>query len=595
MNLYFKLMLFTLFLLILATLFGPAVAIARQMDPELAATATPSPRPWPSATLVIKTCLVCEEESFLPAATPSPTSAAKPGLAPLLPVIAPDETSPAPANQMATTSTARILYFYATDCPHCHTVEAEVLDPLSAKYGLQVEIKMIEISAPANYELLIRAEEMFGISSDRRGIPTLIIGDQALIGEEPIRAQLPDLVEQGLAKGGVDWPALPGLETVALADPLPQVSEDAELCAWGQQDNCDTNKPVWAAYFYQVGCPECSLAEIDLKHVRNKYPQLVVEEFNIYDQAALGQWLAGRVNRTDLNTPAIFIGADALIGNQEITPQNLERLVTKYTAEGAEKVWDTFDPTQAQRGLLRQFESFGPLAVVAAGLIDGLNPCAFATLVFFVSYLSLSGRKGREVLAVGISFTVGVFLAYLMIGLGFYKVLDLLGDLLTTLRWWVYALTALLCAGLAVFSFLDFLKARRGKLGDMSLNLPHSLRLRINAVIRQGRHTRAYVAGAFVTGIIISFLELACTGQIYLPTIVFVSSIPEMRMRAIGYLVLYNLLFILPLVVVFVLVYYGTTSKQLSGFLEEQAAVVKLGMTVLFTTLAAWLVMALLI
>jgi len=45
--------------------------------------------------------------------------------------------------------------------------------------------------------------------------------------------------------------------------------------------------------FLPVGCQECSLAEIDLKHMRDKYPQLVVEEFNIYDQAALGQWLAG--------------------------------------------------------------------------------------------------------------------------------------------------------------------------------------------------------------------------------------------------------------------------------------------------------------
>ena len=492
-------------------------------------------------------------------------------------------------------STVYIVYFYATDCPHCQAVKVEVLDPLAAKYGPQVDIKMIDIGAPANYELLIRAEEMFGVSADKRGIPTLLIGDQALIGEEAVRAQLPDKVEQGLARGGVNWPALPGLETVTLINPFPALGSGSEQCAEAQQDSCEMDKPVWAAYFYQIGCQECSLAEIDLKHMRDKYPQLLVEEFNIYDQAALGQWLAGRVNRADIHPPAIFIGNDALIGTQEITPQNLERLVTKYTTNGAARAWDNFDPVQAQSGLLGQFESFGPLAVVAAGLIDGLNPCAFATLVFFVSYLSLGGRKGREILAVGISFTVGVFLAYLVIGLGFYKVLDLLGDLLVTVRWWVYALTALLCIGLAVISFLDFLKARRGDLGDMSLNLPHHLRLRINAVIRQGRHVRAYVAGAFVTGIVISFLELACTGQIYLPTIVFVSSIPEMRVRAISYLVLYNLLFILPLVVVFMLVYYGTTSKQLSGFLEQQAAAVKLGMTVLFTVLATWLVVALLI
>jgi len=258
-------------------------------------------------------------------------------------------------------------------------------------------------------------------------------------------------------------------------------------------------------------------------------------------------------------------------------------------------VWADFDPAAAKQNIIERFKSFGVFTVVFAGLVDGLNPCAFATLVFFVSYLTLSGRKGREVLMVGAAFTLGVFLAYLMVGVGFYKVLDLLGDLLTTLGRWVYGLTALLCAGLALFSFLDFLKARRGEIGDMALNLPHGLRMRINAVIRRGRHSRAFVAGAFVTGILVSFLELACTGQVYLPTIIFVMSVPAMRSRAVLFLVLYNLLFIAPLVVVFVLVWYGTTgAKQLTGFLQRRAATVKLGMTLLFAGLAGWLVIALL-
>jgi hypothetical protein len=178
--------------------------------------------------------------------------------------------------------------------------------------------------------------------------------------------------------------------------------------------------------------------------------------------------------------------------------------------------------------------------------------------------------------------------------MGFYKVLDLLGDWLSRVGRWVYGLTALLCAVLAVFSFVDFLKARRGDIGDMTLNLPHNLRMRINAVIRRGRKSQAFVAGAFVTGLVVSFLELACTGQVYLPTIIFVVSQPEMRGRAIVFLVLYNLLFILPLVVVFILAYYGTGSKQLTKFLQQRAATVKLGMTLLFAALGTWLAVSVL-
>ena len=153
----------------------------------------------------------------------------------------------------------------------------------------------------------------------------------------------------------------------------------------------------------------------------------------------------------------------------------------------------------------------------------------------------------------------------------------------------MYGLTALFCLGLAVFSFLDYRKARRGQIEDMSLNLPKPLRMKINSTIREGRKTRAYVAGAFMTGILISFLELACTGQVYLPTIIFVSSMPELRSQAVIYLVLYNLLFIVPLVVVFILAYFGTTSRDLTAFLQKHAAAVKIGMMVLFLSLAIWL------
>jgi len=58
---------------------------------------------------------------------------------------------------------------------------------------------------------------------------------------------------------------------------------------------------------------------------------------------------------------------------------------------------------------------------------------------------------------------------------------------------------------------------------------------------------------------------------------------------------LYNLLFILPLVVVFILAFFGTTSKELTGFLQKHAPAVKIGMTLLFLALAVWLFFSLLV
>ncbi|MBM4466350.1 MAG: hypothetical protein FJ014_12480 [Chloroflexi bacterium] len=468
----------------------------------------------------------------------------------------------------------RLLFFYSQDCSHCLVVMDEVLLPLQEKYGAQLGIQFIEISDPDHYEWLLDMETAYQIPPDKVSIPEVFVGDTALIGEDEIRARLDEVMASYLAAGGVDYPPRPD------ATPAPT----------------DAPPLIHLAYFYQAGCRECDRAELDLRYLQEHY-SLAIAEFDVREHSALSEWLgeqAGVPEEKRLAAPAVFVGNDALIG-QEINTRSLEALVEKYASTGASPTWGDFDPAAAEQSIVERFQSFGVLTVVFAGLVDGLNPCAFATLIFFVSYLTLSGRKGREVLVVGASFTLGVFLAYLMVGVGFYKALDLLGDLLTTLGRWVYGLTALLCAGLAVFSFNDFLKARRGEIGDMVLNLPHGLRMRINAVIRRGRRSRVFVAGAFVTGILISFLELACTGQVYLPTIIFVMSVPAMRANAVPFLVLYCLLFIAPLVVVFVLVWYGTTgTKQLTSFLQRHAATVKLGMALLFAGLAAWLVVALL-
>ncbi len=492
--------------------------------------------------------------------------------------------------------TVRMVYFYANDCAHCKAIIEDLLQPLQTEHGERMEIKLIEISEPENYELMIQAEEVFEVSSEERGLPTLVIDGQVLIGEDQIRDQLPCLLDICLEAGGTSWPDIPGLEEVTEESAIDfgadfGFEDDVEPCGPEAEAACEGPAPIWVAYFYQVGCQTCSRAEYDIQYAKSKYPQLVVKEFDVQRNTALAEWLGKRVDVPEekrLATPALFVGDDYLIG-EEITSEAVLALAETYAPTGADKVWADFDAGEGRQGIVERFRSFGPLTVVLAGLLDGLNPCAFATLAFFVSYLTLSDRQGREILAVGATFTLGVFLAYLAVGLGFSKVLDMLGDLLTRLGRWVYGLTAVLCAGLAIFSFTDFLKARRGEIGDMNLNLPHALRKRINAIIRKGRGTETYVVGAFVTGLIVSFLELACTGQVYLPTIIFVTSVPELRVRAVLYLVLYNFLFVLPLIVVFILAYYGTTSKELTRFLQRNAATVKLGMVLLFASLAVWL------
>ena len=515
------------------------------------------------------------------------------------------DTSPSPVQQLTPAGpqlpaqnepevegAVHALYFYANDCPHCIDVLDTLIRSLQSEYGDLLDIRLLEIGIPEYYEAMLLIESCCEVDPSERSIPSLVIDDQILIGETEIREQFPTLVEEGIAAGGVPFPDIEGLDTSKLisVDPQP-VDENDELC--DEDESCVVASPIYVGYFYQTGCQECSRVDADLNYLKTRYPQLQVVEFNIYDHADLANWMVERINfEGDFQSPALFIG-DRILVAEEILPENIIPILEEYEATGADATWLDYSEDEGRRSIIERFENMGWLAIVAAGLIDGINPCAFATLIFFVSYLTLSGRTGKEVLLVGGSFTLGVFLAYLAVGLGLYQVLEYLGSTLNMISRIVYIATGVFCLVLAVLSFLDYKKAKKGEVGDMLLSLPKPLRKRINATIRKGRNTNNYVLGAFTAGVLISFLELACTGQVYLPTIIFVSSIPELRVQALFFLALYNLLFIFPLVVIFILVYLGTTSNQLTQFLQEKAATVKFAMGIVFIALGGWLLVSL--
>ncbi|MFB0535972.1 MAG: hypothetical protein ACETWR_13440 [Anaerolineae bacterium] len=506
----------------------------------------------------------------------------------------------------------RAVLFWSKTCPHCHVVINETLPPLQAKYGDQLEIELIQTSDPAGYELYRATLEAYGVSPDRQGVPALFIGDHHLMGSVEIPQILPGLIEQYLAAGGMDYPAIPGLGAGPklipnhAANPTPRPTPTIKAChICDEEELSSTSMPtavaddapaIHLAYFYQPGCRECDRVQLDLNYLQHRYPQLVVHAFDVKAEAALAEWLgerAGFPEEERLTAPAVFVSDEGLVG-EALHARSLEELIARHAATGAEAVWEGWEAarSQAAEGIIERFRSFGLLTVLAAGLVDGLNPCAFATIVFFISYLAFVGRKGREMLAVGAAFALAVFLTYLGVGVGLLKFLASL-PFLDALSRWVYGLTATLCLFLALGSLHDWWQARRGKPEEMRLKLPAHLRRWINRVIREGAGLRAFVPVAFVTGAVISVIELACTGQVYLPTILFVLGVPGLRVRARLYLLLYNLMFVLPLVVVFVLAYFGTTSQQLGQFINRRAATIKLATAGLFLLLAGWLVMAL--
>ena len=466
----------------------------------------------------------------------------------------------------------RGFYFYSPDCPHCPAVAEEVLPGVQERFGAQLELRMFDIRAPENMELLLALEQQHDVKEV--GLPEAFIGTDVLVGEEGVRDGLEATIQKYLDAGGTQFPAdnLP----VPYVEPTPAAPVAESV--------------VNLAYFFKPGCSECDRADLDIAQIVTRYPAVKVTRFDGTTEQPLS-WALGKraglaVSRR-MVTPAVFVGNEALVGD-EVTFANLESLIQRHLASGAPAVWEGLSTTDAQGEIVGFFRSLGPLAVIGAGLVDGINPCAFATVVFFISYLSFLGRSRRDMLLVGGAFTLGVFAAYMLAGIGAMRFLEaisgvrLLGKL-------VLGLMGALCVLFAAVAAHDAWQARKGNVEAMRMRLPKALQLRIHRVIRDKSSQPAFVGAALVTGLIVSLLELACTGQVYLPTLVYIQSDTQLRASGLTYLLLYNAMFVLPLVVVFVVAALGTSSTRLAALVQRHTGTVKLLTAGLFLVLGCYL------
>lgn len=107
--------------------------------------------------------------------------------------------------------TVRAVMFWMEGCGHCDWVKTNVLPPLAAQYGDQWQLELVELRSAEEFDHLFALGEAIGIPRQSIGVPFLLIGDAVLIGSGQIPAELPGLIEQHLAAGGVGWPQTPGL------------------------------------------------------------------------------------------------------------------------------------------------------------------------------------------------------------------------------------------------------------------------------------------------------------------------------------------------------------------------------------------------
>lgn len=117
----------------------------------------------------------------------------------------------------------RAVLFYSPTCPHCEQVIQEVLPPLVDKYGTRLQIFGIDTSSESGSRLFQSAVQAYEIPQEQQGVPLMIIDDHILVGSNQIPRQLPGIIQEGMEKGGLDWPDIPGLE-----EEMERVDQGAE-------------------------------------------------------------------------------------------------------------------------------------------------------------------------------------------------------------------------------------------------------------------------------------------------------------------------------------------------------------------------------
>jgi len=473
----------------------------------------------------------------------------------------------------------RLYFFYSEEKGGTKLLE-ELIQPLSKKYPL--EIKSFSLNKMENYDLLGKFEKE--LKQEENELPVVIIGNVILGGPAKIQEHLEGWVKDYADKGGVSWPTLEARKTEGWIPRAPTEEEKK------------SQKIVYAAFFYTHGCIHCEGVKKKLTEWASGFPDLRIGTFDMskdenkkMGEALFGMYQIPEARRGDI--VKLYIGDDYLSGDS-FRYEDVKNLVSKYQGKVVSPPWEKVTEEAMKSGeqkLIERFRKFGLTTVLVAGLIDGLNPCAFATIVFLVSYLSFLGKKSKEILTYGLTFTFGVFIAYLIAGMGLMAGFRQLSGFPMVTKV-IYLVIAVFAFVLGIISFYDYILYRRGQGAKMKLQLPMALKKKIHGIIRvQTKSSKAGVLGTFILGFVIAATEVVCTGQLYLPTIGYIMTIPKLRAYAFLNLVLYNIMFIIPLGGIFVAAFFGVTSERMAMATKEHTGTVKLLTSLLFMGLGVFL------
>jgi thiol-disulfide isomerase/thioredoxin len=317
-------------------------------------------------------------------------------------------------------------------------------------------------------------------------------------------------------------------------------------------------KTIYVALAYAPGCPHCKALNDYIGNLSKTYDIRVVYINAIANQTIFSQYLKYyNVSESYWDSvPMLFINNTYCVGDTSCI-SFLSSNIASISLTGALLP----NVGSASLGKLTILE------ITGLALVDSINPCAFAVLIFLLSTLFMRNPNKRyKILLGGISFALGIFVFYATVG-----VMLLLGIksalAITNLKnVYIYGAFGIFSIILGLLNLKDYFSY--GSLGFV-MEVPKRWRPKMLATIDKIMMSEiASIPGAFIAGVLVTAFLLPCiTG----PYFVAGSLLKDLPVGVgILWLLYYNFLFVLPMFIITSLVYLSFTSVEKAHAFREK-------------------------
>lgn len=208
--------------------------------------------------------------------------------------------------------------------------------------------------------------------------------------------------------------------------------------------------------------------------------------------------------------------------------------------------------------------------LITAALADSINPCVFGVLIFMLTYMLAVFKNKAKMLIAGMIYVASVYVTYFLLGMGILTLTYTAG--LAKPFYWFAASIAILAGVIEVKDFFWY-----GRWFSLQMIPGAEKRLKMYLDTMQQineRHPQLSLLIAALLGFFVVFVELPCTGAPYLAILGMLSR--GEYAAGVPLLLLYNLVFVLPLFLIIGVVYAGFATKELEGWRREHRGLMRL-------------------